>query len=220
MAFPALIAQTASYEATGPYVDTLGSGSALSGYRDVATAYTAGDIADGQKVGLLIYKTGAYANFFLWEAKYDQGNARFSRLAELETGGTISDEDGVDIYVVAREQVLLGFAISDETTDLTTGEKIAIDCPVDCILTRVYFSVKTAPAGSAIQIDVEDEGTSLLNAVISLATGTNNAETSTFASSADRYALSKGDLLTVDVDQIGSGTAGAGGKIIFFGWER
>lgn len=119
--------------------------------------------------------------------------------------------------VEAPAYLLFGFALGDETTAMTTGEKIATDTPGNCIITRVYVSVKTAPTGANMTIDVEDEGTSILNAVVSVTAGSNNGETSTFASAASSYTLTKGDLLTVDVDQVGSTIAGAGVKIYFYG---
>ncbi len=108
------------------------------------------------------------------------------------------------------ENTELAFACSDETSDLTTGEKISIDMPYDMTITRVYASVTTAPVGSTLQIDVEDEGVSILNAVLSIAVSTNNAETSSFSGATTSYSMSKGDLLTIDIDQIGTTTAGAG----------
>lgn len=119
---------------------------------------------------------------------------------------------------IVRQEVF-GFALSDETTDLTTGEKIAVDVPLDFTVTRVYASSKTAPAGSSLSFDVEDEGTSILNAVLSITAGNNNAETSTFASAATSYALVKGDLLTIDIDAVGSSTAGAGAKLFLEGYR-
>ena len=88
-----------------------------------------------------------------------------------------------------RDVTQLGFACSDETTALTTGQKIAIDMPHNMIVRRVYASLVTSGTTSAITVDVEDEGTSLLNAVLSLAAGSNNTETSTFASAATFYQL-------------------------------
>lgn len=118
-----------------------------------------------------------------------------------------------------RESEILAIAISDQTTAITTGEKFAMDMPHDFVVTRVYGSLKTAPAGSAFTVDVEDEGTTILNAVLSISAGTNNAETSTFASSAASYRFDKGDLLSIDVDAVGSGTAGAGCVISIFGYR-
>jgi hypothetical protein len=102
----------------------------------------------------------------------------------------------------------IGIACSDMTTVLTTGEKIAFDMPFDFSARRVYASLAVAPTVSALTLDVEDEGTSILNAVLSISTSANNAETSTFASAASSYALSKGDRVTVDIDSVGSSNAG------------
>jgi len=208
VAIPALIAQAASYEATGPVLDTLGA--ALTGYRTTATAVTAGDLADGDHAILTIYKgtDGApAANFLVWYAKWDNGNSQWTRVAELEAGGTISDEDDVVFYVSGVEQLLFGVDLTNRVSPVTTGEKFATDVPFSCRLTRIYASAKTAPATQAVTIDVEDEGTSVLNAVLSVATSANNASTSTFASSATSYALTKGDLLSIDIDQADDGTA-------------
>jgi len=103
---------------------------------------------------------------------------------------------------------LLGIACSDETTVLTTGQKAALDMPFDFTITRVYGSLTAAPTVSACTVDIEDEGTSILNAVLSFGTTANNAETSTFAAAAASYAMSKGDLLSIDIDSVGSTNAG------------
>jgi len=79
---------------------------------------------------------------------------------------------------------------------------------MDFEVTRVYASVKTAPTGSALTIDVEDGGTSILNAVLSVSASSNYAETSTFSGSASSYSLSKDSLFSADIDQIGSTVAG------------
>jgi len=131
--------------------------------------------------------------------------------------GTLTNCDGLPITGIADELLLFGFASSDETTDLTTGEKVATDIPFACVITRIYVSVKTAASGANLQVDVEDEGTTILNSVFSFTT--NNAETETFTGSASSYTMSKGDLLSIDVDQIGSTTAGAGLKVYFFGYR-
>jgi len=125
----------------------------------------------------------------------------------------LADEDNSITYEV------IGVACSDESTDLETGEAVAFDMPYGFTVTRVYCSVVTAPVSSAIQVDVEDEGTTILNAVVSIAASANNGETSTFTGSASSYAFSKGDLISFDIDQIGSSTAGAGLKVFLEGYR-
>jgi hypothetical protein len=123
---------------------------------------------------------------------------------------------GLPIWNVNNRMV--GFALSDETTALTTGQKLATDWPRDYIATRVYGSVVTAASGSNIEVDLEDEGYSMLNSVLSFATGANNVETSSFTGGATSYTIHKGDLFTGDIDQIGSSVAGAGLKIYLDGY--
>lgn len=180
---------------TNKTFDANGTGNSIS---NVETA----DIASGSKTGSdtkLVTGTNTAADKLIkWNA---DGDAVDSTL----------DEDG------SGHPVTLGFACSDETTDLTTGEKVALDMPFAMTVTRVYASVKTAPTTTAIQVDVEDEGTSILNSVLSISTTANNGEQTSFSGAASSYALSKGDLLTIDVDQIGSGTAGAGLKVFLVG---
>jgi hypothetical protein len=111
-----------------------------------------------------------------------------------------------------------GIAISDETTDLTTGTaKVTLDLPFAFEFTRVYASVTTAPTGAAIQVDVNDEGVTILNSVLSISASANNGEQTSFSGAASSYSMSKGDKLTIDIDQIGSTIAGAGLKVFFIG---
>ena len=114
---------------------------------------------------------------------------------------------------------ILGIACSDVTTDLTTGQKIAFDMPFSCVITRVYGSLTTPATGNALTVDIEDEGTSILNAVLSIANGANNGETSVFAAAAANYAFTKGDLISIDIDQVGSTAAGKGLIIFLEGYR-
>ena len=123
-------------------------------------------------------------------------------------GGT-GASDAVTARTNLGVQSVIGFALSDETSSLTTGQKIATDMPVSMNVKRVYASVGTAGGTSAITIDVEDEGVTILNAVVSISAGANNAETTSFTGAASNYAFTKGDKLTIDVDSIDDGTANA-----------
>lgn len=74
----------------------------------------------------------------------------------------------------------------------------------DTTITKVRASVGTAPTGSAVTVDVNKNGTSILSSAISIAAGANTA-TGTLSTTA----LSAGDYLTVDIDSVGSTTAGS-----------
>lgn len=125
---------------------------------------------------------------------------------------TVATSESIKAYVDGQRHIW-GFALGDETTAATTGQKVAFDAPIDFTVYRVYASAVTAPVDASLTIDVEDEGVTILNAVVAITTGTNNAETSTFTGSASSYSFTKGDLVTIDIDQVGSTTAGAGVKL-------
>lgn len=98
----------------------------------------------------------------------------------------------------------IGFVLVGKDVDASTGEKIKFDFLADFRLLRVYVSAGVAPTGASLQVDVEDEGASVLNAVVSVAIGTNNGETSSFSGATSYYDFSKGDCCTIDIDQKGS----------------
>ena len=93
------------------------------------------------------------------------------------------------------------------TVAVATG-KSRIYLEGDYVVERVRAAVDTAPAGAALVVDVNKNGTTIYTTQAnrpSIAAGTNSATgnnpaVTTFAA---------GDYLTVDVDQVGSATAGA-----------
>lgn len=75
-------------------------------------------------------------------------------------------------------------------------------------IVSVRASVGTAPTGAALIVDVNKNGTTVFTTQANrpqIAAGTNTD----LADAIDVTSLALGDFLTVDVDQIGSGTAGA-----------
>ena len=162
----------------------------------------------------ILIQSGA-ANYQLWSIRaapsVSSGNWTFPVKLDSSAGtGTtgFTDGDALIVGIKPRQLETIGRACSDLTTVLTAGEKAAFDIDRDFVVTRVYASLAVAPTGSALTLDVEDEGTSILNAVLSIGTSNNNAETSTFASSATYYVLSKGDRVTIDIDSVGGANAG------------
>ena len=81
--------------------------------------------------------------------------------------------------------------------------------PFPATVLGVTAAVNTAPVGSAIVVDVNRNGTSLFAVQANrpqIAAGAN----ATVGSAAPAVvSLATGDYLTVDVDQVGSGVAGA-----------
>lgn len=83
------------------------------------------------------------------------------------------------------------------------------DTGVSITLDSARGSVGTAPTTQSILVDVNNNGTSVWNATqanrITIAAGTNTDEGGAF----DDTTIADGEYLTVDIDQVGSGTVGA-----------
>jgi|DEB0MinimDraft_6_1074348.scaffolds.fasta_scaffold48142_1 hypothetical protein len=110
-----------------------------------------------------------------------------------------------DIYVIA---------CSDETTALTTGTgKITFRMPTAGTLTAVKATVTTAPAGSALIVDINEGGTSVLSTQLSVDDGEKTSATAATPAVISDSALANDAEITIDIDQVGSGTAGAGLKV-------
>jgi hypothetical protein len=72
----------------------------------------------------------------------------------------------------------------------------------------VYGAVKIAPQGASILVDLNKNGSTIWLTQANRLTIAAEATTGT-QTSFDTIALAEGDLLTMDIDQVGSTTAGA-----------
>jgi hypothetical protein len=96
---------------------------------------------------------------------------------------------------------------SDET--LATGTKARMVAPCDGKIVKVTGAVVSAPAGSSAILDVNIGGTTIFTTQANRPTVAAGA-TSATTGVAQVVEFSAGDVITVDVDQVGSGTAGTG----------
>jgi hypothetical protein len=117
-----------------------------------------------------------------------------------------------------RQAVEIQLAASDETTALTTGTaKVTFRMPHAMTLTAVRASLTTAQAsGSIFTVDINQSGSSVLGTKLTI---DNTEKTSTTAATAETIttsALTDDAEITIDIDQIGNGTA-TGLKITLIG---
>jgi len=120
-----------------------------------------------------------------------------------DAGGTVTES-----FIIAA---------SDETTDLATGTaKATFRMPYAFTLTAVRASVTTAPAGSAITVGINQNGTSILSTDITIADGSKTSVGGT-APVISTSALADDAEITIDIDTIGSSTAGTGLKVTLIG---
>ena len=92
---------------------------------------------------------------------------------------------------------------------LATGTKARFVAPMDGTIVGVTAAVISAPAGSSAILDVNKNGTTIFGTQANRPTVAAAATTATVgAFSVNNFVA--GDVITVDVDQVGSGTAGTG----------
>lgn len=111
-------------------------------------------------------------------------------------------------------------AASDETTALTTGSaKVTFRMAYGFVLTAVRASLTTAQAsGSIFTVDINEAGSTILSTKLTI---DNTEKTSTTASAAaviSDTALADDAEITIDIDQIGDGTA-KGLKVYLIGYQ-
>jgi len=113
-----------------------------------------------------------------------------------------------DIYVIA---------CSTETTPLSTGTaKVTFRMPTAGTLTAVKATVTTAPVGSALIVDINEAGTSVLSTKLSIDDGEETSATAATPAVISDSSLADDAEITIDIDQVGSGTAGAGLKVYLY----
>lgn len=114
------------------------------------------------------------------------------------------------------ESIIL--ACSDESSALTTGtSKLTFRMPYAFTLSAVRASVSTAPTGSTIIIDINESGASVLSTRLSIDASEKTSVTAASAAVISDNALADDAEITIDIDQVGSATAGAGLKVVLIG---
>lgn len=125
--------------------------------------------------------------------------------------------------VLARyfQRAELYIPVGDETTALTTGTgKVTFRMPFAMTLTGVRASVATAPTGQALIVDINEAGSTLMTTnKLSIDAGEDTSTTAATPAALTDTALADDAKITIDIDQVGSGTAGAGLKVWLIGYR-
>lgn len=116
---------------------------------------------------------------------------------------------------------ILILSCSDETTALTAGTaKLTFRMPHIFMLTGVRASLNTAQAsGSIFTVDVNAAGTSILSTKVTIDNTEKTSVTAATPSVIVPGIIPDDTEITVDIDQIGNGTA-AGLKITLLGYTQ
>jgi len=108
-------------------------------------------------------------------------------------------------------------ACSDETTALTTGTKVTFRMPYAFTLTEVRASVTTAPVGSVLTVDINEAGSTILSTKITIDASEKTSTTASTPPVISDTSLADDAQMTIDIDGVGSSTAGAGLKCTLIG---
>jgi len=125
--------------------------------------------------------------------------------------------DSVAVYMRAElaDTAAMIIACSDETTNLTTGTaKVTFRAPFAFTILGVRANVNTAPVGSTIIVDINDSGTTIMATnKLSIDASEKTSVTAATAAGLTDTAIADDAEITIDIDQIGSSTAGKGLKV-------
>ena len=114
------------------------------------------------------------------------------------------------IYSVERDERVLQFAISDDSTAITAkGPAISFRMPFKAYITKVRASLKTASSSGTPTFDINEGGTSILSTKLTI-----DANELTSVDATDAAVISDRDIaddaaMTVDIDVAGTGAVGA-----------
>jgi hypothetical protein len=104
------------------------------------------------------------------------------------------------------------FALSDETSNLTTGLKLTHRIVGARTLSAVRINCNTAPTGATIIVDVKKNGTTIFSTKVSIDATEKTSVTAASAAVLSTTAFADDDEVTWHIDQIGSTVAGKGLK--------
>jgi len=146
--------------------------------------------------------------------------ALLSALKTFITSGFLTSSTAASTYgtIAQAKAEYLVCAASDESTALTTGTgKVTFRMPYALTLTAVRCSLTTAQtSGSILTVDINDSGTSILSTKLTVDNTEKTSTTATTAAVISDTALADDAEITIDIDQIGDGTA-KGLKVVLIG---
>jgi hypothetical protein len=138
--------------------------------------------------------------------------------------GYCAKKNAVDGHILlhvendTRQAIEIQLAASDETTALTTGAaKVTFRMPHAMTLTSVRASLTTAQSsGSIFTVDINQSGSSVLGTKLTIDNTEKTSVTAATPATITTSALTDDSEITIDIDQIGNGSA-TGLKITLIG---
>ena len=158
---------------------------------------------------------GARTNLGLGTAAVLNSGTSASNVVQLDSNAKIPAVDGSQLTNIVEAIVV---AASDETSNLSTGAaKTTFRMPYAFTVTGVRASVTTAPTGSTLTVDINENGTSILSTKITIDATEKTSTTAATAPVISDTGLADDAEITIDIDQVGSTVAGTGLKVTLLG---
>jgi len=122
-------------------------------------------------------------------------------------------------YITKNFETII-VALTDQTENASVGtDKVTFRAPYGITLTSVRASSAVAPVGSELIMDINEGGSSILSTKLSIDAGETTSTTATTPAVISDSALADDALISLDIDQVGSGTSGAGVKVYLLGFR-
>ena len=122
----------------------------------------------------------------------------------------------------AAKTEVIAIACGDETTATAAATAVVtFHMPYAFYLTGIKAGVTTAPVGSVLTVDLNEAGSTCLTTKLTIDAGEKTSATAATAAviGGAGPALAADALMTIDVDGVGSSTAGAGLKVYLIGYQ-
>lgn len=184
--------------------DTIGTALAGSGRITVTPNDGADTITvttDATKVSVATYSSGwparPSADLVIWVSS--------DRSATTPAGAT-----GDDIVILPSPLVPLMFALSDESTAITTGTaKLTARAPYAFTLSAVRASVNTVSSSGVVTVDINKNGTTVMSTnKLSIDASEKTSVTAATAAGISSSSFADDDEITFDIDAAGTGAKG------------
>lgn len=121
--------------------------------------------------------------------------------------------------LVGPDYAELGYACSSENDPLTTGIVLETNIPINMTVERVYASLNTAATGSAVEVDILIDGSTIFeNQTLVFSNTASNTydEIGTFLNNEILFEINKNQKLSINLDAVDIGTA-TGLKVYLIG---
>jgi hypothetical protein len=118
-------------------------------------------------------------------------------------------ETGLEFAAGGSQIIPLIVAVSDETTDLTTGTaKVTFRVPAAFTVTGVKASLTTTSSSGDVVVDINEGGTSILSAEITVDQGDKTSVGGSQPGTVSDASLAADAEITIDIDSAGTGAKG------------